>query len=169
MLDVNRLYPQYSVSTERRKQNVAVPFERRSGVDRRSEERVSLDTNLTRDIFEVKNSISELQKTTKQTADKFNVENISAPAATNVLKTDEFVRTEKEKPIEPVSKKYEPPSSMALMGGILAVAMGGVIATTLLGTAGAVIAVGFGAYLGGKILKQAIVNQIVEIEKNKKQ
>ena len=54
------------------------------------------------------------------------------------------------------------------MGGILAVAMGGVIATTLLGTAGAVIAVGFGAYIGGKVLKQAIVNQIVENEKNKK-
>lgn len=168
MLDVNRLYPQYSVSSERRKQNISVPFERRSGNDRRSEERISMDTNLTRDIFEVRNSISELQKTTQKSAEKLNIDTTAATAAPTAIKTDQFVKTEKEKPIEPVSKEYEPPSTMALMGGILAVAMGGVIATTLLGTAGAVIAVGFGAYLGGKVLKQAIVNQIVENEKNKK-
>lgn len=168
MLDVNRLYPQYSVSSERRKQSISVPFERRSGTDRRSEERVSMDTNLTRDIFEVRNSISELQKTTQKSTEKFNIDATASTAAPNILRGDQFVKTEKEKPVEPVSKKNEPPSTMALMGGILAVAMGGVIATTLLGTAGAVIAVSFGAYLGGKILKQAIVNQIVENEKNKK-
>ncbi len=169
MLDVNRLYPQYSVSSERRKQNISVPFERRSGVDRRSEERISMDTNLTRDIFEVRNSISEFQKNTQKTAEKYNIDATAATSAPASVEADQFIKTQKEKTVEPVENtKYEPPSTMALMGGILAVAMGGVIATTLLGTAGAVIAVGFGAYIGGKVLKQAIVNQIVEQEKNKK-
>lgn len=168
MLDVNRLYPQYSVSTERRKQNVSVPFERRSGLDRRSESRIQLDNNLTKDIFEVRSSLSELQKTTQKSAEKINVDTTAATAAPMAVKADQFVKIEKDKPSESVNNKKEPPSTMALMGGIMAVAMGGVIATTLLGTAGAVIAVGFGAYLGGKILKQAIVNQIVENEKNKK-
>ncbi len=168
MLDVNRLYPQYSVSSERRKQNISVPFERRSGLDRRSEERVALDTNLTRDIFEVRNSISELKKTAQKNAQKIDVDasiSISAPASLN---SDQFIKTHNSKKIEQVEKSFEPPSTAALMGGILAIAMGGVIASTLLGTAGAVIAVGFGAYIGGKVLKQAIVNQIIENEKNKK-
>ena len=168
MLDVNRLYPQYSVSSERRKQNISVPFERRSGNDRRAEERVAMDANLTRDIFEVRNSISELHKSTQKNAEKLQIDSTSAISTPVALEADKFVKTEKTKQTEPVNKTYEPPSTMALMGGILAVAMGGVIATTLLGTAGAVIAVGFGAYIGGKVLKQAIVNQIVENEKNKK-
>lgn len=166
MLDVNRLYPQYSVSSERRKQNISVPFERRSGQDRRAGERISMDSNLTRDIFEVRSSLSELQKTTKKEAEKLGIQKTPEIAAPAALKADEFFKTEKEPP--QISKDYESPSAFALMGGILAIAMGGVIATTLLGTAGAVIAVGIGAYFGGRILKQAIVNQIVENEKNKK-
>lgn len=54
---ISSLYPQYQRSQDRRQQNIPVAIDRRSGKDRRSEDRVQLDTRLTRDIFEVKKYI----------------------------------------------------------------------------------------------------------------
>ncbi len=50
---ITRLYPQYQRSQDRRQRNIPVAIERRSGQDRRSTDRVALDSQLTRDIFEV--------------------------------------------------------------------------------------------------------------------
>lgn len=163
MIEVQKLYPQYMTVTDRRKQAVPVNFERRSGVDRRSDNRVAMDTNLTRDIFEVKNKISQLQKT-----NPINFAQNISKAASNTVKADQFIKTGKEKPVESINKKDEAPSATALLGGILAITLGGVVASSFLGTAGAVLAVGFGAYFGGKVLKQMVVSHMVDSEKNSK-
>lgn len=157
MLEVQKLYPQYITVKDRRKQEVSVPFERRSGVERRNDERVTLDTNLTRDIFEVKNKISQLSKTNPVTF----AQDISK-ATSNSIKADQFIKTKHEKPIEPVKKSDDLPSATSLMAGILGVALCGTVASVFMGTAGAIVALGFGAYLGAKILKQVIVSHMVE-------
>lgn len=160
MIPVQRLYPQYMTVTDRRKESVPVSFERRSGVERRSQDRVTLDTNLTRDIFEVKNKISQLQKVNPVSF----TENISK-AASNNLKTDEFIKATKVDTTEAMKSQKEPPSSSSILAGVLAVGMVGALAGAFFGPAAGVFALGFGAYFGGKVLKQAIVSQIVEDEK----
>ena len=49
-----KLYPQYQVTADRRQQSVPVVQERRSGKDRRTEERVALPSNIKRDLYRVK-------------------------------------------------------------------------------------------------------------------
>ena len=61
MYRVNRLYPQYRQSQDRRQQNIPVAVDRRSGRDRRSEDRVQLDTQLTKDIFQVKSKVAQIE------------------------------------------------------------------------------------------------------------
>ncbi len=158
-----RLYPQYQVVSDRRKKNVPVAFERRSGVERRSENRIAMDTKLTRDIFEVKNKISHLQKT-----NPVNFSQDISNAATNSIKTDQFVKSDFSKTANKIAESKESPSTTAMLGGILGIALAGVVASSLMGPAGAVVAIGFGAYLGGKVLKQMVVSHMVDIEKNKR-
>ena len=163
MLEFQRLYPQYQTTTDRRKQNVPVAFERRSGEDRRTQERVALDTNLTRDIFQVKNSIVNIQKTAPQ-----KIENVSK-AATNTIKADQFIKEQKINDSSKIEKPQEPISASTIMGTILGVGLVGIVASTFLGTVGAVFSVCLGAYCGGKMLKQAIVAHLVDENiKNKK-
>ena len=50
-------------------------------------------------------------------------------------------------------------SSKSLETGLLAVALAGVLFTPFIGTAGVVIALGATLYVGGKVLKNAIVEQ----------
>ena len=57
---VTRLYPQYQRSQDRRQQNIPVAVERRSGNDRRGGERVSLDKQLTKDIYDVKSKVARI-------------------------------------------------------------------------------------------------------------
>lgn len=160
-MEFQRLYPQYNVSNDRRKQNIDVPQERRTGIERRSEDRISLDTDIMRDLYDVKDKVSKIS------GSNFN-QSIST-AATNSIYSDQFVRTNKPNHIENVMKNNEPPSSTAIMGGILLTALSGVMAGALFGTiAGVGVALGIGAYMGGKILKQAIVEHMTESEKNKK-
>ena len=61
MEKISSLYPQYQRSKDRRQQNIPVAVERRSGMDRRSQDRVVLDTQLTKDIFEVKSKVAKLE------------------------------------------------------------------------------------------------------------
>ena len=61
MEKISSLYPQYQRNQDRRQQNIPVAVERRSGVDRRSQDRVVLDTQLTKDIFEVKSKVAKLE------------------------------------------------------------------------------------------------------------
>jgi len=52
--NIYKLYPQYQITADRRQQSVPVVQERRSGQDRRTEERVILPTNIKRDLYDVK-------------------------------------------------------------------------------------------------------------------
>lgn len=158
-----QLYPQYQVVSDRRKKNVPVAFERRSGVERRCENRVAMDTKLTRDIFEVKNKVAQLQRT-----NPVNFSQDVSKAASNAIKTDQFVKQDFSKTAEKLAESKNSPSTTAMLGAVLGVALAGVVASSLLGPAGAVVAIGFGAYMGGKVLKQMVVSHMVENEKNKK-
>ena len=51
---IQRLYPQYQRSQDRRQRDIPVAIDRRSGQDRREQDRVVMDKQLTKDIFEVK-------------------------------------------------------------------------------------------------------------------
>lgn len=162
MLEFQRLYPQYNVIADRRKQSVTVPFERRTGEERRSQDRVQLDTTLTRDIFEVKNKISQMQKTSP-----INFAQDVSKAPPSALNSDQFVKATKPSNNDnQPPKKSDPPSTTAIVGGILAVTLAGVLAGAFLGIGGAVVAVGLGAYIGGKALKQALVSHMTESAKN---
>lgn len=160
MLDVVKLYPQYRVAYERRQQNVPVENDRRSGVDRRSTDRVKLDTNLTRDIFEVKNKVSDLQKPKQKDAEKVNFTHNVTRAAQNSIKTDQFIKTTKPNSADNKTTFTKSSSNSNALAGVLGIILGGTLATTLLGPAGVGIAVGLGAYFGGKFLKTAIVSHM---------
>lgn len=162
LISVQRLYPQYISLTDRRKQTVPVAFERRSGLERRSQDRVAMDTKLTRDIFEVKSRISQFQSIEPVSFSK----NITK-AAINSLKSDQFIKTTKNETLNLVNKSKDNPAATVLLGGILSVGLVGAMAGAFFGPAAGVVALGFGAYLGGKVLKQAIVSQVVDDEKSK--
>lgn len=175
-MDVVKLYPQYNLTQERRQQNPTTPvsFERRSGVDRRNEDRIKLDTNLTRDIFEIRSKVSQIplignsnggnQNIQKTEANKIEApinqtQNISK-AAQNDIKTDQFVKTTKPNTTESPSFGANPKSDAGALAGVFAAMLGGVLASTMLGVAGVAIAIGIGGYFGGKFLKNAIVSHI---------
>ncbi len=158
MLDYSRLYPQYKAISDRRQQSVPVEVDRRSGVERRSPDRVQLDTNLTRDIFEIKSKVNQIQKPDSTNVTKVAFTQNAENSALNSLKTDQFVKTTKYEPTD--NAKIESTGSTAktaaLTGGILACVLGGIVASTYMGLAGTCIAVGLGVYFGGKLLKQVI-------------
>lgn len=167
-MDVVKLYPQYNTMRERRQTNSSVPFERRSGQDRRSDDRVQLDTNLTRDIFEIKSKVAQIQNSgakltqnaSSQKEEKISfIENISK-AAQNSIQTDQFINSKKSAVQESPKEIAESKSKTAALGGVLAVVLGGTLASAFLGVAGAGVALGLGIYFGGKFLKNAIVSHI---------
>lgn len=153
-MDVVKLYPQYNVVKERRQASAPVSFERRSGVDRRTDQRVQLDTKLTRDIFEVRNKVSQLQPTTKQKVE--NTASFKGISMAPQINKDEFVRT---KPIsnsdnpKPISKKDSQDGALGLAFGAI---LGGAVASTFMGTAAIGVAVGLGLYVGGRLLNAAL-------------
>lgn len=155
MLEVQKLYPQYRALKDRRVENVEVPFERRSGMERRSPDRVALDQNLTRDIFEIKSRVSQLQKSNPKNIEKIAFTHNSAKVLQNNINADQFIRTTKPKQPDPI-KKTESQSPAALAAGILASVLGGIVAATLIGPIGVGIAIGIGAYFGLKLLKQVV-------------
>lgn len=163
MLEVTKLYPQYIVMQERRQQaNPVSPvaFERRSGIDRRSGERIKLDTTLTRDIFEVKNKVAQIQKTAKQHSEKIALPQNISKAAQHSIKTDEFIKTTKQDSTANSKIIIKPKSQAGALAGILAAVLGGTLASAFLGPAGVGIAIGIGAYFGGKVLRSAIVSHL---------
>ncbi len=157
MYRINALYPQYQYSKDRRQQNVPVAFERRSGVERRTEDRVQLDTQLTRDIFEVKGKIKDITGTIGFNSSQKNISNIANTTAANSAQADQFIKTKNLEEMNNPNAKQN--SSKSLETGLLAVALAGVLFTPFIGTAGVVIALGATLYVGGKVLKNAIVEQ----------
>lgn len=159
MLEVQRLYPQYRAIADRRKVSQPVAFERRSGIDRRAQDRVTLDTNLTRDIFEVKSKVAKVEKTTPKFFEKTDITRNVSNAVQNTANQDQFIKSTKIKSNENI-KAHKADSYAPMAAGVLASIMGGVIGSALLGPAAGVVALGTGLYFGGKLLNQVIASHL---------
>ncbi len=152
MLQVGKLYPQYRVMQDRRQLNAPVQFERRSGIDRRELQRIKLDTNLTRDVFEIRNTIN--------TVNQKAVENI--PFAQKILSIMNTAETRKL--LTGVDKTgQEIQSSNGSKAGILTAALASTFGLLLLGAAGVVVGLGAGFYVGCKSIKNVILSHIKKL------
>lgn len=164
------LYPQYQRSEDRRKQNIPVAVERRSGKDRRSEDRVVLDKQLTKDIFEVKSHLAKLDTF----APGLFVDRVSSQAPTfasrSVLGTDNLQKTVTKpdfKEIKKEEEKLQDRASMSFQIGVLSTALAGAIAISFMGPTAAVIALGTTAYIGARVLKAVMVKEMQETSDKK--
>ena len=162
MQKIESLYPQYQFKKDRRQQNIPVAIERRSGRDRRSENRVQLDTQLTRDIFEVKKQVAKIEAI----APKLFEANISAQAPTfgsmNNLQNDQLLK-EKQIDMAEIERKEEQlqdKASLSFQLGIIAAALAFGVAISCMSTVGAVIALTTAGYIGARVLKALIVKQM---------
>jgi len=148
MLEVYKLYPQYKVQQDRRQSIIPVTFDRRSGIDRRSTDRIKLETNLTRDIFIVKGKISELR----------NNEKIGfmhkIPFAGKIFEMNNGNNQTKK------DFKIQSDSKSMIKAGMIVGALATTMSSLFLGITGVVVAIGSGVYFGCKAVKQAISSQL---------
>ena len=162
MYRVNRLYPQYQRSQDRRQQNIPVAVDRRSGKDRRSEDRVVLDKQLTKDIFEVKSKVAKLEAMSPISF-RGNV-TTQAPifSAMNNMSQDVLVKESKPDAAEMARLQAEIESKEAskFQIGMIAFAMIAAVGLSALSSAGAIIAIGTGLYIGARVLKTVIAKEI---------
>ncbi len=158
---ITSLYPQYQRNQDRRQQNIPVAIDRRSGNDRRSSDRVMLDKQLTRDIFEVKSKVAQLEKMapklfetgmTKQSATFGALSNNGQNQVINAAKEMASIQKQEE--------KLKDKASTTFQIGVLAAALTGAFAISYMGSAAAVIAIGTTIYIGGKILKAMLSKEI---------
>ena len=152
---ISRLYPQYEKCHDRRKQNIPVAVDRRSGNDRRSEDRVSLDTKLTKDIFDVKRNVMKIE----ELSPKFFEHRVTTqnPGFTSQNNMTQDMLIKQAKPdytaIARQEAQLKEKADLSFKVGVITAALGGAIAISFMGTAGAVIAVGTSLYIGARILK----------------
>lgn len=169
MTNLTNLYPQYRRTADRRQQNIPVAVERRSGVDRRSQERVALDSKLTKDIYEVKSQVAKLEAL----APKLFENNVTTQSPTfasmNNFTQDQLVKEAKPDPSAIARQKaqLQDKASVSFQIGILSAALAGAIAVSFMGTTGAVIAIGTSLYIGARVVKALIVKEMKEEEKTK--
>ena len=169
MTNFTNLYPQYRRNVDRRQQNIPVAVERRSGQDRRSQDRVTLDKQLTKDIFEVKSNVAKLEAL----APKIFENNITIQSPTfasmNNFTQDQLVKETKPDPsaIARQEAQLQDKASTSFQIGILSAALAGAIAVSFMGTTGAVIAIGTSLYIGARVIKALIVKEMKEEEKTK--
>lgn len=169
MYRVSRLYPQYQRSEDRRKQNIPVAVERRSGKDRRSEDRVVLDRKLTKDIFEVKSQVAKLESMSP----KIFEDNVTKQAPTfssmNNMTNDMLVKETKPDYAEMarLQAKIESKEATKFQIGMIAFALIAAVGLSALSSAGAIIAIGTGLYIGARILKAAITKEIQDNDSDK--
>lgn len=168
MHNITNLYPQYKISQDRRQQNIPVAVERRSGKDRRSADRVQLDAQLTKDIFQVKEQVAKLEMLTP----KFFESNVTTKPPTfgsmNNLANDQFVKQVKPLDIAEIERKQEElqdRASLSFQIGIIGSALAFGIAISFMSNIGAIIAIGTSIYIGVKILKALIAKEIKEENK----
>ena len=164
---VTRLYPQYQRSQDRRQRNIPVAVDRRSGQDRRSEDRVVLDKQLTRDIFEIKSKVAKLE----ELAPKLFEANVTrqAPTFTSMNNMTQDILVKESKPdmnaqLRQESEKQDDVSTMFKVG-VLAAALGVSAFLSLFSSAGVVILLGTGLYIGGRILKTVLVDELKDDDK----
>ncbi len=168
---ITGLYPQYQIKKDRRQQNIPVAVERRSGRDRRSEDRVALDTTLTKDIYTVKKQVAKIEAL----APKLFEQNVTKQAPTftsmNNMTQDQLVKESKPdfSALQRQEAALKNKASLSFQLGILSAALAGAIALSFLGSTGAVIALGTSFYVGARIVKALIVKNLKNDEniKNK--
>lgn len=166
---ITSLYPQYKQSEDRRQQNIPVAVERRSGRDRRSPDRVSLDKQLTKDLYEVKSQVAKLEALApKLFADRVTTQNPTFGSMNNFTQ-DQLVKETKPDPtaIARQEAQLQDRASTSFQVGILSAALAGAIAISFMGTAGAVIAIGTGLYIGARVLKTLMAKELNDDEKIK--
>ena len=163
MHKITSLYPQYKPSEDRRQQNIPVAVDRRSGKDRRSADRVQLDSQLTRDIYEVKSKVAQLEAI----APKLFENNISKQAPTfasmSNMQNDQLVKQQKQidlAEIEKQEEKLQDRASLAFQIGIISAALAFGIAISFMSSIGAVIAISTAAYIGARVLKALIAKEM---------
>lgn len=149
------LYPQYQRSQDRRQQNIPVAVDRRSGNDRRSQDRVVMDTKLTKDIFEVKSKVAKLEAIAPSLfAHQVTTQNPTF-ASMNNFTQDQLVKETKpdNSAIARQEAQLKDKASTSFKAGILTAALAGALAVSFLGPVGGVIAVGTALYVGARVLK----------------
>lgn len=161
-MEVSKLYPQYYITKERRQQNASSPvkYERRSGMDRRVDDRIKLDTTLTKDIFEIKSKVAHIQKTLPKNIEKITFKQNIAKAFQNSIKTDQFIKSTKPNLKESPKELNKAKSDIGARAGLLGVMLAGTFSAAVMGVAGAVVAVGLGVYVGGRVLAKAIASHL---------
>jgi hypothetical protein len=167
MQRVNRLYPQYQRSQDRRQQNIPVAVERRSGRDRRSEDRVVLDKQLTRDLYDVKSKVAKLEALSPKIFEDNVTKQAPTFSAMNNMTQDILVKESKPDFSEIARREAEIESMEAtkFQIGMIAAALVAAVGLSFLSSAGAVIAIGTALYIGGRVLKTLIANQIKDDDK----
>lgn len=168
MYRVTRLYPQYQRSQDRRQQNIPVAVDRRSGRDRRSEDRVVLDRQLTKDIFDVKSRVAKIESIAPKLFESSVTKNAPTFASMNNMTQDILVKEAKPDPSEiarreaEIQNKEATKVQIAIIGFALLAAMG----LSMLSSAGVVVAIGTGLYIGARILKTIIAKEISDEKEN---
>lgn len=162
MYAINGLYPQYKRSADRRQQNIPVAIDRRSGKDRRSEDRVMLDKQLTKDIFEVKSKVAKLESLAPKLFESNVVKQAPSFSETNNMTKDILVRRNMPDSTELARRelRMQKAEMLKFQIGLIATALAAAAVLTSLTGAGAVIALGTGAYIGGRILKLIITREL---------
>lgn len=161
MTNITRLYPQYRRSEDRRQNNIPVAVERRSGMDRRGADRVNFDKQLTKDIYEVKSQVAKLESL----APKWFENNITTKnpnfASMNNFTQDQLVKETKPdfSTIARQEAQLKDKASTSFQVGVLAAALAGALAVSFMGTAGAVIAIGTGLYIGARVIKLLLLKR----------
>ena len=159
---ITKLYPQYQMSKDRRQQDIPVAVERRSGRERRSPDRIQMDRQLTRDIFEVKEKVAKFEAM----APKLFETNISKQAPTfssmNNMQNDQLVKEKKLEmaEIERQEEKLQDKASLSFQIGIIAAALAFSIAVSFMSSIGSVIAVTTAAYIGARVLKALVTKEM---------
>lgn len=162
MYAINGLYPQYKRSADRRQQNIPVAIDRRSGKDRRSEDRVMLDKQLTKDIFEVKSKVAKLESLSPKLFENNVVKQAPSFSETNNMTKDILVKRNMPDSTELARRelRMKKAEMLKFQIGLIATALAAAAILTSLTGAGAVIALGTGAYIGGRILKLVITREL---------
>ena len=168
LYSVQRLYPQYQRSQDRRQRDIPVAIDRRSGQDRRGQDRVVLDKQLTKDIFEVKSKVAKLEALSPKLFSDNIIKQAPSFSAMNNMTQDVLIKESKPDASEIARQeiKEKEQDATAFKAGMLAFGLAAAIGLSCLSTAGAVIAIGTGLYIGARALKAVIVRETKDKEDN---
>lgn len=159
---ITRLYPQYQYSRDRRQRSIPVAIDRRMGGDRRGNDRVVLDKALTRDIYEVKSQAAKIETLMPKLFINSVEKNAPTFMSANNMTQDTFVKMSKPDNSEKARAevKEQNKASLGFQVGVIGLALASVIGLSYLSSAGVVIALGTGVYIGARVLKAMIAKQI---------